>query len=302
MQWDDLHVFLSVARAGQIARAARVLGVDATTVGRRLRRLEQALGTILFEQTRDGQILTEAGGRLAEQVENMAQIAGGISRRTPAGLEVAGPLRISVSEGFGTWFVANHIGKFAAAYPKVMVDLVASIGFLNPLRGETDVAIMLGQPRRGQLVTRKLANYRLQIYASQHYLAAHAPITRPDQLFGHALIGYIPDIIYAPELRYLDEVWPGLEAQIRSSSINAQHRLAATGAGLAVLPCFIGDADPTLSVVLPEISVTRSFWLVTHPETRKLPRIRRFVEWLLATTEAHKGDLMGAKRAAPVLP
>ena len=293
MRWDDLQFFLAVARGGQFGVAARSLEVDATTVARRLRRLEQALGAVLFEQTRAGQVLTEAGRLLLERVEAMADAAGGIGHAASEPVEVAGSLRVSVSEGFGTWFVARRLGAFAAAHPRVTVDLVASSGFLSPSRGEADVAILLARPRRGPLITRKLTDYRLRLYAARRYLESEPPIGSVDDLRGHALIGYIPDFIYAPELRYLDEIAAGLSPRLRSSSINAQYRLAASGAGIAVLPCFIGDKDPALVPLLPEVSITRSFWLVTHRETRRLARIRLFVEWLLAATELHKDRLLG---------
>ena len=284
---------MTVARSGQLGRAARTLNVDATTVGRRVRKLERALGSVLFEQTRDGQVLTEAGTRLLARVEAMADIAGGISPTAPEPVEMSGLVRVSVSEGFGTWFVASRLGGFAAAHPKVTIDLVASSGFLSPSRGEADVAVLLARPRRGPLMTRKLADYRLRLYAAPHYLDAHPPIATTDDLRRHTLIGYIPDFIYAPELRYLDEIAQGLEPQLRSSSINAQYRLAASGAGIAVLPCFIGDLDEALVPLLPGISILRSFWLVIHRETRKFARIRLFVDWLLAATHAHKDGLLG---------
>ncbi len=295
MRWDDLHFFLAVARSGQYARAARTLDVDPTTVGRRLRRLERSLGIVLFETTRDGQSLTGAGTELLERVEAMAEIAGAIAPGGSPGDAVSGIVRLSVAEGFGTWFVARHLAGFAARHPSIGIDLVASSGFLSPSRGETDVAILLARPRAGPLVTRKLTDYRLRLYAATDYLVRHDPIENAAQLRSHLLIGYIPDFIYAPELRYLNEIAPGLEPHLRSSSINAQYCLTASGAGIAVLPCFMGDADPTLRPILPEVSITRSFWLVTHQHARSLTRIRLFVDWLVATTEQHRGGLMGSR-------
>jgi DNA-binding transcriptional LysR family regulator len=115
-----------------------------------------------------------------------------------------------------------------------------------------------------------------------------------ESLRGHALIGYVPDLLYAPELRYLTEIAPALEPRIRSTSINAQYRLVASGAGIAVLPCFIGDADSELVRVLDDIAVTRSFWLVTHADTRQLPRVEAFVAWLTELAGARQSRLLGA--------
>ena len=293
MQWDDLRHFLAVARAGQLARAAAQLGVDATTVGRRLRRLEAALGQTLFEQGKDGQALTEAGERLRERAEAMERAWREIETGAESGPDLAGSVRVSVSEGFGTWFVARHLPAFAAAHPRLTVDLVASSGFLNPSRREADVAILLDRPRKGPLFVRKLTDYRLRLYAARDWLAAHGPVAGRADLRRHPLIGYVPDLLYAPELRYLAEIAPGLEPRLRSTSINAQHRRGAAGAGVAVLPCFIGDGDPALIRLLDEVSVTRSFWRVTHADTRRSGRVGAFADWLAATVAANQAQLLG---------
>jgi len=294
MQWDDLRYFLAVTRAGQLGQAASLLGVDATTVGRRLRRLEIAVGTRLFERTRDGQVLTEAGERLVQRAEAMEHAVAEIDHGGSNQHDISGLVRVSVSEGFGTWFVAHHLREFASAHPRVSVDLVANNGFLNPSRRETDVAILLARPRKGPLFTRKLTDYSLGIYVARAYLAANGPIETVDDLRRHPLIGYIPDLVYAPELRYLDEVAPKLAPRIRSSSINAQYRLTAAGAGVAILPCFIGDADSTLTRIMPRVNITRTFWLVTHEDTRQLTRIRLFVDWLASLTIACQTRFMGS--------
>lgn len=292
MDWSDLPIFLAIARTGQLAKAAQSLEIDATTAGRRLRRLERAVGERLFEQAADGQTLTPAGERLLTIACEMERAAGAVGRGDPGG-PVQGSMRVSVSEGFGTWFVSRYLGELADAHPALSVDLVASSGFLSPTRRETDVAVLLARPRRGPLLTRKLADYGLRLYASRDYLAASAPLDTAADLTRHRLIGYVPDLLYAPELRYLDEIPGAPEPQLRSSSINAQFRMATCGAGIAVLPCFIGDSSSVLSRVLPEIALSRSFWLVTHEETRHFAQIAAFVDWLTDLASRHRAILAG---------
>lgn len=293
MDWSDLQIFLALARSGQMGRAAVAIGVDATTIGRRLRRLEGRLGRTLFEQTREGQVLTEAGESLLVQVEAMAGAAERIEGGADRTGALSGTLRISVSEGFGSWFLARHLGGFAAAHPALTIDLVASSGFLSLSKREADIAVMLSRPKAGPVIARKLSDYALRLYAAPAYLAASgAPKEPGDLAAGHCLVGYIPDLLYAPELRYLDEIHPGLAPQLRSSSINAQHRLLAEGAGVGVLPCFIGDRDPALVPVLPERRIVRSFWLVTHKDTHQLARVRAGKEWILATAQRQRAVLM----------
>jgi len=296
MRWDDLQFFLTLARTGLLSAAARQLQVDATTVGRRIRRLERSLGgQTLFAQGREGHVLSDAGRRLMARVEAIEReteaILGGGDRA--AGEDIRGRLRISASEGFGTWMIANHLGEFAARHPHLLIDLAANTGFLDPSRREADVAVLLARPQRGPLIAKKLTDYRLRLYASREYLAGHPPIESSADLSAHPMIGYIPDLLYSPELNYLDEVRPGIEPRLRSSTINAQYRLLAAGAGVGILPCFIGDRDAGLVRVLRDIVITRSFWLVTHQDSRHLPRNALFVEWLSALVIQQRGCLLG---------
>jgi DNA-binding transcriptional LysR family regulator len=294
LDWNDLHDFLTVARAGQIARAAAQLGVDATTVGRRLRRLEARLGRTLFEQTREGQVLTEAGETLLAQVEAIQRAADRIEARPDSGA-LSGLLRVSVSEGFGTWLVAEHLPAFAAAHPGLTIDLVASSGFLSPSKREADVAVLLARPAQGPVVASKLADYALHLYASADYVARTGAPTRETLATRHKLVGYIPDLLYAPELRYLREVDPALAPQLRSSSIAAQARLIAGGAGVGVLPHFIAGRDPALVRVVPEVTIARAFFLVTHRDTRQLRRVRAFRAWLVELVTRHRAALIGGE-------
>ncbi|WP_068086717.1 LysR family transcriptional regulator [Novosphingobium rosa] len=285
MDWSDFQAFLAIARTGQLARAGRIMGMDATTIGRRLRRLESQMGATLFEQTREGQVLTPAGEKLLEVVERMSMATSELDNARDKANAQAGPsgtVRISVSEGFGSWVVARHLGDFAARYPGLTVDLVASNGFLSPSRREADIAVLLSRPKTGPLVARKLSNYALRLYASRDYLDRHKPILSPADLrSGHQLVGYVPELVYAPELNYLRDIDSNLAASLRSTSILAQHILLTSHVGVGVLPCFIGDSDPALVRVLPQQRITRSFWLVTHKDTHGLQRIRVTMDWLL---------------------
>jgi len=281
MNWDDMRVFLALARSGTLARAALAVGQDATTVARRIQRLEAALATTLFEHGPAGQSLTESGHRLLAHAEAMEAGARAVQQRSEEGAALGGTIRVSVSEGFGTGFIASRLADFAARYPGVAVDLIASTGFLNPSRREADIAIMLARPRGGPLIAAKLTDYRLGVYASRAYLDASGPVESIDELTCRRLVGYVPDLIYAPELRYLAEVDERLEAQIRSSSITAQARLIASGAGCGILPCFLGDVTPGLTRLLSEqVSIDRSFWLVVHRDMRRVARIEAFIAWL----------------------
>lgn len=297
LNWNDVRAFHAVAQAGQFSRAAAILRVDPTTLGRRLRRLEQHLEVTLFERTRAGQTLTEAGEALLAKAEAMAESARSIDEVLALQSGLGGSLRISVSEGFGSQFLTRYLEDFARDNPNLVIELAASSGFLSPSRREADIAVMLSRPKAGPVVCRKLADYRLMLYASPAYMARRGRPASPAALAdGHTLISYVPELLYAPELNYLDDFCPGLTAQIRSSSINAQHRLIAEGAGVGVLPHFVAQQTPDLQMVCPDHSITRSFWLVTHRDTQDLARVRAGKYWLMNCVQSGRDRLLGKAR------
>ncbi len=293
MKWDDLRFFLAVARHRSLSAAAQKLGVDATTVGRRIDRLTQSLGTALFEITLSGHILSAAGEALlghAEEVERSVLAAR--NALTGAGGQLAGTVRLSLSEGFARWIVAPHLPAFAAAHPDIALEIVTTNGFLNPSKREADLAIMLARPVRGPLMASKLTDYGLGLYAAPGYLEAHGTPQTAAQLARHQLIGYIPDFIYAEELRYLSEVHDGLVPTLSSSSINVQHAMTRAGAGVSVLPHFIGRQDGELVPLLADsIYIRRAFWTVVHRDLAKVARVRAVIDWLKSVT-TKRSDLL----------
>ena len=289
-----MRVFLALARSGTLARAAAMVGQDATTVARRIQRLETALAATLFEHGATGQSLTESGHRLLAHAEAMEAGARAVQQQAEEGAGLGGTIRISVSEGFGQGFMAPRLAAFAKAHPGVALDLIASTGFLNPSRREADIAIMLARPKGGPLIAAKLTDYRLGVYTSDAYLAETGPVESVGALTRRRLVGYVPDLIYAPELRYLAEVDERLEPAIRSSSITAQARMIASGAGCGILPCFLGDVTPGLVRVLgAEVAIERSFWLVVHRDMRRVARIEGFIAWLREEVSAAQSALLG---------
>jgi DNA-binding transcriptional LysR family regulator len=284
VRWDKLQIFMALARAGNLVRAGRMLVMDATTVGRNIHGLEQELGCTLFERSRDGQTLTSEGRRLLSAVEAMERAAtifrAGAERRDAE----SGLVRVSVAEGFGTWYVAPRIGQFSRGFPNIKIDLVANSGFLNPSRKEADIAILLARPRKGPLKTRKLADYTLGLYAAVEN--ADPETTLP-------LVSYIPDFIYAPELNYINEIASGREPSLRSSSINAQAQMIATGAGYGILPCFMGNQDSKLRRIRPELAIQRTFWLAVHQDVSQLPRVRAFIDWIVESTASDRSLFTG---------
>lgn len=285
--WDDVRIFIAAARAGSLGGAARRLGIDAATVGRRVARLESTLKSTLVVRSTTGLQLTAAGAQLLDiglEAESAMEAAARVTRPDT----LAGVVRVSASEGFGVTLMAPALPDLRLASPGLRIELAATSGFLSPTRREVDMAITLAAPDAARLIVEPLTPYQLALYASPAYLARRgAPLT-VDDLPGFDIVGYIDDLIYAPELRYLDEVRPGLTPHLGSSSIRAQREIIASGGGVGVLPCFLAEG---LERVLPSILIERRFWLSTHREVHDTARLRAVRAWLKSLCAARQASL-----------
>ena len=274
--WDDVRIFIAAARAGSLGAAAQRLGIDAATVGRRVARLETGLKSTLVIRSPSGLQLTAAGAQLL-QVGLQAESAMDAAARVAQPDAVAGTVRISASEGFGGAVLAPALAELHAARPGLRIELAASSGFLSPSRREVDMAITLSAPDSSRLIVETLTPYQLALYAAPDYLGAQARPERVEDLTDHSIVGYVDDLIYAPELRYLDEISPGLTPHLASSSIRAQRDIIAGGGGIGVLPCFLALG---LERVLPTVLLERRFWLSTHRELHDTARLRAVRTWV----------------------
>ncbi len=301
-EWTDLRYFLAVARTGRLTVAAQRLGVEHSTVSRRIAALECALGAQLFDRRPTGYTLTPHGERLlssAEAIETIALTAQGDLMN--ADLRVSGSVRIGAPDGFGTSFLAPRIGKLAALHPDLEIQLVAMPRIFNPTKRETDIAIVLSRPHEGRLHARKLTDYELGLYAAKSYLAQYPKINSRADLFGHRFIGYIEDLIYAPELDYADAIARDVKISLQSSNLVAQYRATLAGAGMCILPAFMASLEADLVPVLPtEILLKRTFWLVMHSDMRNLARIRLTADFIMEEVAAARELFQPSQLPLPV--
>ncbi|WP_028312902.1 LysR family transcriptional regulator [Derxia gummosa] len=296
MDWDNLRYFLELSRSGRLAVAARRLGVDHTTVSRRVQALETAVGQPLFVREAGGHVLTEAGRRLLPQAEVMESACLAIEPQPGAAAlddRLSGLVRIGATEGFGTRVLAPALAAFGQRHPHVAVDLLAVPRLVSLSRREADIVVTLERPARGPYVLTRLTDYALRAYASPGYLAAHAPIKGVDDLRRHAFVGYVDDLLFSRELHFLDDLCRPERFALRSTSVLAQHEAAANGAGVAILPAFLADGDARLVPVLPaQTRVIRTFWMTMPEEIRHLARMRAVWEFLKGTVEGQRGRLL----------
>jgi DNA-binding transcriptional LysR family regulator len=296
-EWDDLRIFTVTARSGSFAVAGARLGMDPTTVGRRIQRLENVLKATLLVRSPRGLLLTAAGARLqavGAQVELAVDQVGDTESR------LGGNVRISASEGFGTHILAPELARLQRQRPDLSIELAANQAFLSPSKREVDIAITLTPSQSRRLFVEGLTDYELGLYGASAYLdEAGRPDTK-GSLLRHSFIGYIEDMIYAAELHYLAEVHPELRPRLTSSSIRAQLEFVRAGAGLAILPCFLAASVTGIERVLPdEIALVRTFWVSTHHEIKNTARIRLVRERLAKLVTDLRPILLPTGLAAP---
>lgn len=279
--WNDLRVFLAVARGESLSRAGRTLRLDPATVGRRVARLEEALGARLFSKSPQGYALSEEGQRLMPYAERAEEaVTGGqeILRGEPGRL--SGQVRIGAPDGCANFVLPQVVAAICDANPGLEVQIVALPRVFNLSKREADMAIAVSRPPAGQVTVQKLSDYRLHLAAARDYLAAHPPIATRADLRGHRVIGYIPDMIFDRELDYLSEVGAD-SVPLASNSVSVQLNWVRHGAGIAIVHDFALPAAPEVErVLVDEISLTRSFWLIRHASDRQVARLNRFAEAL----------------------
>lgn len=274
--WDDLRIFLSVARSESLTSAGQGLRLDPATVGRRIARLEASTGSTLFVKSPQGYALTEAGQRLLPRAEAAERaLAQGMADLTGAGEALTGSIRIGAPDGCATYLLPQVCARISAAHPGLDIHILSLPRVVNLSRREADLAIAVSRPATDRLSAQKLSDYRLSLAASRTWLADHAaPASRAD-LKGWPMIGYIPDMIFDAELDYLSALGVN-RVPLGSNSISVQLQLARAGGGLAIVHDFALPAAPELIRVLPEdVSLSRTFWLVTHagPPDARIARL-----------------------------
>ncbi|MCB1369006.1 MAG: LysR family transcriptional regulator [Rhodobacteraceae bacterium] len=282
LKWDDLKVFLAVARLDSLSNAGRALKLDPATVGRRIARLEEHLDVRLFVKSPQGYALTEAGQGLVDHASaaERAVIAAQEENRGQAeGL--SGSIRIGAPDGVANYLLPQITADICEDNPGLEVQIVALPRVFNLSKREADMAITVSPPQTGRLTVQRLTDYHLHLAATADYLAAHPAIKQREDLRHHRLIGYIPDMIFDPELDYMDVLGEGARAHLTSNSFSVQLNWARRGAGICIMHDFAIPTFPELRKILTEqVSLKRSFYLIRHADDRRVDRLNRFTDQL----------------------
>lgn len=280
--WDDLRVFLAVARLESLSGAGKQLKMDPATVGRRVQRLEEALGASLFAKSPQGYALTTEGEHLlgrAEQAEQAVTL-GAEETRGQAG-QLSGTVRIGAPDGCANYILPQVCARICAENPGLDVQILALPRVVNLSRREADMAIVVTPPDAGRLTVQKITDYKLHLAASRKYLKMHGPIESLEALRDHKIVGYIPDMVFDQKLDYSAAMGVD-DIQLASNSVAVQVNFLRHGAGVGITHDFALPAVRNLQRILPDqLSLLRSFYLVRHADDRRVERLNRFATALI---------------------
>ena len=299
-RWDDMRVFLAVARAHTLSGAGKAVRLDAATVGRRIARLEQGLKAVLFVKSPQGYALTEVGERLvihAEAAEAAMRIATDDvtaqqeqdGRGQSAGL--SGQIRIGAPDGCANFMLPQVCSALTARHPDLDIQIVALPRVFNLSRREADMAIGVSAPTAGQLTVQRITDYKLHLAASDGYLASAPSLDDLADLSAHRIVGYIPDMIFDRELDYLADAGVS-RVSIASNSVAVQLNVLRQGGGVGVVHDFALPSAPNVRRVLTDqFSILRSFFLIRHASDQGQGRFGRFAEQLVQGMRAEVARL-----------
>ncbi|QIB07872.1 LysR family transcriptional regulator [Pseudomonas fluorescens] len=280
MNWDDARVFLAVCRASTLRGAARALGVDQATVGRRITALEKSLSAALFLRTPDGYALTAVGEAALEAVEKMEHSALELERRIQ-GLDdrLIGNVRVATTDSLAIDFLIPAIARLHGRHPDVRVQLDASTQILSLVKREADIAVRNTRPDNPDLIARRIARWPVGLFASRAYVDAHGLPSPGSEFEGHDLVVYQPYLQGSKDFTLVCEpINRGRIVASLSSSLLVRRSIAA-GIGVGEIPVYMGERDGLLRI-WPERTrpLPYEVWLVTHADLRHTARVRAVID------------------------
>jgi len=291
LEWNDLHFVLAVCREGTLSGAARKLGVNHSTVFRRIGAIEQKLDVRLFERLASGYVMTEAGEAMLESGERIENEVLGLSRKLIGrDLHLSGVLRIAVPDALLIKIIMPHLADFSRRYPEIQLELVISNHYLNLTRREADIAIRATRSPPDTAVGRRLCAMMTTIYGSTEYLARQTDVA----IENHNWLMPDENLAHLPVTKWLDKKYPTATTTLRCNTLPGLHEAVVQGFGVAALPCFLADPDTRLDRILPPPDELASeLWLLTHPDLRRTARVKALMDFLAEVLQKEKNVIEG---------
>ncbi len=300
LNWDDMRVFLAVARRRSLSGAARSLKVTQPTVGRRLRALEETLSVRLFDRLPDGFAPTAAGQELIPLAEEMERTAEALQRRQATLADrITGTVRLSVTELMAQ-FLADHIVELRARLPNIDFEIAFSHNNANLSKREADLVLRECLPEQQALIARKLGELRYAVYGAASYVRQNPTALTEGRYETCAWVSFDEEHAYFTQQRWLDRKLTDRSAPVRVNNGIVLHNVIRNGAGLGVLPCFAGDRDPDLvRVTSPLTDIASTQHIIVHEDLRRVPSIRAVMDALIDLFKRETPLLLGQTYAGP---
>jgi DNA-binding transcriptional LysR family regulator len=282
--WDAARIFLEVVRCGSFRSAAERLDLSINVVRRRIDDFERQIGATLFTRDFHGTRLTDEGSLVVSAVERMEAASFDLLR---AGNSVAntlsGEVRVAVTEGLGTFWLAPRLVEFQQAYPNILVDLHCAMRSADVSRHEADIAIHLSRPAALDVKLVRLGRMHLMYFASEQYLETHGTPKTPAELVKHRLVMQVADQTAAKEA--FESLFPGYAQRdllvMRTNVSSANYWAVANGAGIGVFPTYAYALGGKIIPLEVELDLPFDIWLSYHPGNGRIPRVRHMIDWLI---------------------
>lgn len=293
-QADDLLILRAVAQTGRFATAAEELGINHTTVSRRIAALEKALGDHVLARTPGGWELTELGTRAAEAAEAVAAAVAGLTGGPSGGPGISGVVRLSATDGMSAYVVSPAIARLRRRHPGIRVEIVVATRRASQIRSGLDIEIVVGQPQVHRARAIRLGDYRLGLFASAGWLAEHGMPASLEEVLGHPLVYFIDSMLQVDDLDAPRRILPGMADSISSTNVFVHVEATRSGGGIGLLPCFMAGQHPELVRILPgEVAERLTYWLVARPESLRQPAVAAVAEAVRQAISEAEGFLLG---------
>lgn len=295
MDWNDIKVFLALVRHGSVRAAAPKLGVSHSTVARRVESLEKRLGVRLFDRLSTGYAMTPAGEDVLAIAEGVENDLDGLERRVLGrDQRLAGNIRLTTADFLATHLLMPYLAEFTRLYPDINLEVVATYEVLDMSKREADVALRFTRKPPEHLVGRQLTTLSTAAYASKEYLKLH----NLGEGSTACWVGYNGQSPHPKWVRESD--YPHLPARGNFESLLLQLEATKAGMGIGMLPCLIGDTEPSLCRLPPGLPrPAYDLWLLTHRDVRTTARLRVFTEFLATAIVGERERLEGRGPSSP---
>ncbi len=296
---QDLLVLLAVARSGRFTTAGEALGLNHTTVARRIAALEAALGARVLARASGGWELTDLGRRAARAAEGVEEAVAVLEAPAGASAALSGVVRMSATDGFSAFIAAPAVATLQRAHPRLQVELVTVTRRALQQRSGLDIEVVVGRPQVHRAEALELGQYVLGMYAARDYLAEHGTPTGLDELVEHPLVYFIDSMLQVDDLDAPRRLVPAMRDSLSSTNVFVHVEATRAGAGIGFLPCYVADRHPDLVRVLPETIAERlPYWMVLRPDSLDRPAVAAVVQALRDRTASMAGELLGDRSGA----